>query len=422
MASNEDCEAIDILIIQRRQAVAAELEKEIKKEKIDPNLKDPIIIKEEKQTDGSCDRTSSSEATDKQVTDVTDLTDVTDSDASVKVKRKKCRRKLNKEFIMFVGDKKRHIKILEVDSDENRCTDSGTESSYREVLKEVLSECTDSDAKDSGVSSNKESSKGEQTATESESNASVFEVSQKSKEERSMTESDASVLEVAVEPKVIPVYELDKSKEKSNSSVLKMDSSSENSDLTTNTYKKLMDGDASKISLQTVSTLSTAPYKDLSNDVPESEESNLKKQIDACISQVENDVTEKSVEETDKQEKVPDVSAGVEDNPQICVTEKSVEETDKQEKVPDVSVGVVQNPQNGVTEMSVEETDKQEKFPDVSVGVVQNPQNSVTEMSVEETDKSETKQGSAGVEDNPQICVMEKSVEEKVGDQATDKK
>ena len=41
MASNEDCEAIDILIIERRQAIAAELEKQIKKEK------DPIIIKEE---------------------------------------------------------------------------------------------------------------------------------------------------------------------------------------------------------------------------------------------------------------------------------------------------------------------------------------------------------------------------------------
>ena len=195
--------------------------------------------------------------------------------------------------------------------------DSGTESSYHEVLKEVLSECTDSDTKDSGVSSNKESSKGEQTATESESDASPFEVSKKLNEERSVTESHASVFEVAVEPKVIPVYELDKSEEKSDSSVLKMDSSSENSDLTTKMYKKLMDGDASKISLQTVSTLSTAPYEDLSNDVPESEDSNLKKQIDACISQVENDV-----------------SVGVVQNPQNGVTEKSVEETDqKQNKV-----------------------------------------------------------------------------------------
>ena len=302
---------------------------------------------------------------------------------------------------MFVGDEKRRIKILELDSDENTPTDSGAESSYHDVLKEVILECTDSDAKDSGVSSNKESSKGEQTATESESDASVFKVSKKLNEERSVTESDASVFEVAVEPKVIPVYELDKSEEKSDSSVLKMDSSSENSDWTTKMYKKLIDGDASKISLQTVSTVSTAPYEDLLDDVPESEESNLKKQIDACISQVENDV-----------------SVGVEDNPQLCVTEKSVEETDKQEKVPDVSVGVEDNPQICVAEKSVEETDKQEKVPDVSVGVVQNPQDGVTEKSVEETDKSETKQGSAGVEDNPQICVMEKSV----GDQVTEKK
>ena len=125
-------------------------------------------------------------------------------------------------------------------------------------------------------SSNKKSSKREQTATESESDASLFEVSKKSKEERSVTESDASVLEVAVEPKVIPVYELDKSEEKSDSSVLQMDSSSETSDLTTKMYKKLMDRDTSKISLQTVSTLSTTHYKD-SNDVPESEESHLKK-------------------------------------------------------------------------------------------------------------------------------------------------
>ena len=231
------------------------------------------MIKEEKQTDGLCDCTRSSEGTEKQMTDATDPTDVTDSDTSVQVKQKKVRRKLNKEFVMFVGHEKRRIKILELDSDENTATDSGAESSYNDVLKEVILECTDSDAKDSGVSSYKESSKGEQTATESESDASVFEVSKKLNEERSITESDASVFEVAVEPKLIPVYELDKSEEKSDSSVLKMDSSSENSDSTTKMYKKLIDRDTSKISLQTVSTVSTAPYEDLSDDVPESEES-----------------------------------------------------------------------------------------------------------------------------------------------------
>ena len=48
---------------------------------------------------------------------------------------------------MFAGDEKRRIKVLEVDSDENTHTDSGTESSYHDVLKEVLSEYTNSDAK-----------------------------------------------------------------------------------------------------------------------------------------------------------------------------------------------------------------------------------------------------------------------------------
>ena len=166
---------------------------------------------------------------------------------------------LTKNKLCLLEMKKGAKKILELDSDENTLTDSGAESSYNDVLKEVISECTDSDAKDSGVSSNKESSKEEQTATESESNASVFKVSKKLNEERSVTESDASVFEVAVEPKVIAVYELNKSEEKSDSSVLKMDSSSENSDSTTKMYKKLIDRDASKISLQTVSTVSTAP-------------------------------------------------------------------------------------------------------------------------------------------------------------------
>ena len=155
---------------------------------------------------------------------------------------------------MFVGDEKRHIKLLEVDSDETSHTDSGTESSFHEVLKEVLSQCTDSHAKDSGVSSNKESTTGEKTATESESDASVFEFSKKSKEEKSMTESDASVFEVSVEPKVIPVYELDQSGDKSDKSdsSVKIDISSENSDLTTKVYDKLMEGDTSKVSLYTL--------------------------------------------------------------------------------------------------------------------------------------------------------------------------
>ena len=106
MASNEDCEALEILITERRQAVAAELEKQIKKEKNDPNSKDPLMIKEEKQTDGSCDHTSSSEGTEKQMTDLTDLTDVTDSDTSVQVKQKRLGGNLTKNSLCLLETKK----------------------------------------------------------------------------------------------------------------------------------------------------------------------------------------------------------------------------------------------------------------------------------------------------------------------------
>ena len=50
MVSPEDIEAIDILITQRRNEEAS-LDKEIKEEP---------VLKEGKQTDGSCDRTTGS--------------------------------------------------------------------------------------------------------------------------------------------------------------------------------------------------------------------------------------------------------------------------------------------------------------------------------------------------------------------------
>ena len=43
MASNEDCEALEILLCERTEAIATELEKEMKMEK-----QDQIMIKEEK--------------------------------------------------------------------------------------------------------------------------------------------------------------------------------------------------------------------------------------------------------------------------------------------------------------------------------------------------------------------------------------
>ena len=81
MAANDDCKAIDILITERRDAISAEMEKDMKKaqKKEDVKIKgekdsDPIVITEDKQTDGSYDHTSGSE---EAKTDATDLTDET---------------------------------------------------------------------------------------------------------------------------------------------------------------------------------------------------------------------------------------------------------------------------------------------------------------------------------------------------------
>ena len=97
--SQEDCEAIDILLRQRHDE---EEEARIKEQEV---LDKKLVIKEEKQTDGSCDRT----------TDVTDATD--DEDRKSK---KKIRSELSTEFIVFVGPEKRKMKLVAVSD-----TDSG---------------------------------------------------------------------------------------------------------------------------------------------------------------------------------------------------------------------------------------------------------------------------------------------------------
>ena len=91
--SQEDCKAIDILLRQRHDE---EEEARIKEQEV---LDKKLVIKEEKQTDGSCDRT----------TDATDATD--DEDRKSK---KKIRRELSTEFFVFVGPEKRKMKLVAV--------------------------------------------------------------------------------------------------------------------------------------------------------------------------------------------------------------------------------------------------------------------------------------------------------------------
>ena len=86
MVSPEDIEAIVILITQRRNEEEEALKKEIKKEQ----KEEKPVLKDGKQTDDSCDRTTGSG---------TDVTDVTDTEEGKQHKKRICR-KLNKEFIV----------------------------------------------------------------------------------------------------------------------------------------------------------------------------------------------------------------------------------------------------------------------------------------------------------------------------------
>ena len=240
--------------------------------------KDIVVIKEEKQTDGSCDRTSASEEGKTDTTDET--TDATDSDT----KPKKCRRKLNKEFLMFAGDEKKIVKLVEIDSDENThtledCTDSG--------VGEVMSE-TGTEEKSSNTESDSNSTEKTSDSNSTEEKSSNAEKSNGVESSVSKSETD-SVYKVPVKKKQIPLLELDKSdssvtlfeKDKSDDNNDEKSDSSEKSDSTTKIYKKFMEGDSSKISLPTVSsTFSTVAYSDSSSDdvkVLKTDEEDLKK-------------------------------------------------------------------------------------------------------------------------------------------------
>ena len=229
MVSPEDIEAIDILITQRQNEEAF-LDKEIKEEP---------VLKDGKQTDGSCDRTTGSG------------TDATDTQKG-KQHKKRIHRKLNKEFIVYVGEERTKIRLVEC-SDSNSLPET-SESDFQILgtasnsnLEESASSSNSEDSDKSGKKSNSEES--DKTASNSEdsdksgSNSDGSDKSAKnSNSEETTKESEVSVEEIEVPPKSFPIYDVD---------------SSSNSDKTEDIYKTHMDG--SKISLATVSTISTEP-------------------------------------------------------------------------------------------------------------------------------------------------------------------
>ena len=110
--SDEDCEALLILIEERKEAEANMLLKEQMKNKPFQKAK----IKEEQQTDGSCDK----------------QTDSTGSDSGEELKKKlKCRKNLEGEFFVYtyVNNEKKMLKLVEVtDSETDKTSEKDTEN------------------------------------------------------------------------------------------------------------------------------------------------------------------------------------------------------------------------------------------------------------------------------------------------------
>ena len=243
MVSPEDIEAIDILITQRQNEVEASLDKEIKEELEG----EKPVLKDGKQTDGSCDRTIGSG------TDVTDATDIKKG----KQHKKQIHRKWNKEFIVYVGEERTKMCLVECSNSNSLCETSESDfqilgSALNSNLEESASNSNSEDSDKSGKNSNLEESDKSGSNSNSEgsdksgsnSNSDRSGKSAKnSNSEETAKESEVSVEEIEVPPKSIPIYDVD---------------SSSNSKKTEDIYKSYMDG--SKISLATVSTVSPEPY------------------------------------------------------------------------------------------------------------------------------------------------------------------
>ena len=154
---------------------------------------------------------------------------------------------MNKEFIVYVGEEKKKMRLVE-------CTDSNslsetTQSEEEAIDSQDLGSATNSNSEENASNSNSEESNkisNSEESEKSESNATGSDKSDKSgknsNSEESTKESEESVEEIPVPPKEIPVYDVESS----------------NSENTDEIYKSLMDG--SKLSLATVSTVSIKGY------------------------------------------------------------------------------------------------------------------------------------------------------------------
>ena len=169
---------------------------------------------------------------------MTDARDATDTKKGKQHKKRICR-KLNKEFIVYVGEERTKMRLVECSNSNSLRETSESDfqilgSASNSNLEESTSNSNSEDSDKSGKNSNLE----ESDKSGSNSNSDGSDKSAKnSNSEETTKESEVSVKEIEVPPKSFPIYDVD---------------SSSNSEKTEDIYKSHMDG--SKISLATVST------------------------------------------------------------------------------------------------------------------------------------------------------------------------
>ena len=133
LISDEDVEAIQICIDERRRAEEEKEEKDIKKQqkKALKEFKDgKINIKTERQTDGSCDRTETESSTDSSI------------------QKKTCHKKLLKEFFVYtyIGSQKKRLKLVEMDSTDIDNTDGSSSKGHFQFSHSDIDDYIASDA------------------------------------------------------------------------------------------------------------------------------------------------------------------------------------------------------------------------------------------------------------------------------------
>ena len=182
---------------------------------------------------------------------------------------------------MFVGDEKKIVKLVKIDSDEKAVLWKivqivVSEKSCLKLVQKKKSSNTESDGNSTEKTSDSNSAEETSDSNSTEERCSNAAKSNGVESSVSKSETDDSVYEVPVKKKQVPLVELDKSEfyrlfeiDKSDDKNDKKSDSSEKSDSTTKITRSLWRQTVLKISLPTVSsTFSTVAYSDSSsNDV-----------------------------------------------------------------------------------------------------------------------------------------------------------